>query len=86
VSGLDFLLTSPGPRGPSPREEALFRAAFVAELEDDPDRPPRPATLARAVGHSGPQLTGRLSRLRRQMLRDAGFVQPGGAGARWRKA
>jgi hypothetical protein len=75
MSDFDWLLSSPGPRGPSPAEEAKFRAAFIAELEDDPNRPPRPATLCRAMGWNSRQLPGRLSKLRRKMLRDAGFVQ-----------
>jgi hypothetical protein len=67
------LLPWRAPRGPSPKEEAKFRAAFAALLEADPATPPGPAPLARAMGWTNRQLPGRLSKLRRRMLRDAGF-------------
>jgi hypothetical protein len=75
MSELDFFDLSKPSRPPSAKEEAKFREAFAALLAADPTRPPGPKPLADAMGWGTRQLPGRLSKLRRRMLREAGFAQ-----------
>jgi len=61
------------PRRAGPAEEARFRAAFAKVLAADPDHAPGPTALAREMGWSNRQLNGRVTGLRRALLREAGF-------------
>lgn len=73
-------------------ERERFEAAFYAVLSKSPDRPPGPTSINRELGkadnprYRSPMnvLNGRMSVLRRQLLKDNGFVQDH-SGARWRK-
>ena len=55
-------------------EEQRFREAFEAELKTFSQVPPRPSRLADRMGLGNRNtLNGRLSRLRRELLLEAGF-------------
>lgn len=74
-------------------ETERFTAAFYAVLSRDPSKPPSPTQINRELGkHRNPNyrspmnvLNGRMSKLRRQLLAENGFVEDSKFG-RWRKA
>jgi hypothetical protein len=66
-----------------------FRKAFAEELALHPDKAPGPAALARRMGwRNTNDLPGRVTGLRRELLKEAGFVQKkdrNHLGGRWVK-
>jgi hypothetical protein len=65
-------------------ERQRFCRAFDALLTENPDVPPGPTSLSRAMGLNSRQLNGRLSRLRINLLRRNGFYKDDRDG-RWHK-
>ena len=60
------------PRKASVVEEARFREAFTRLLTEGHE-PPGPTALAREMGWSSRQLNGRTTKLRKRLMREAGF-------------
>lgn len=69
-----------------PTEAERFTQAFNTVLQDDPQTAPGPTAINRELGNPPPHnmLAGRLSKLRRRLLEEAGFVQAE-KGARWHR-
>ena len=69
-------------------ERTRFEAAFNALLEENPHRAPGPTEINKRMGRKSSmnKLPGRLSTLRIEMLRDAGFIRQnyGYWGQNWR--